>query len=301
MSFGECSRAILITGIAGGIGRHLGRFLRARGYVVVGLDIQEPSPGCYDEFYQVDILELPVRDPFLPNCCWDAVIHLAAIRAPTETSEERILEVNVIGTYKVLRWAAHHRIPKVIFMSSEAVLGFAFAKRNLKPKYVPIDEQHPIQVHDAYGLSKLLGEEIARAFHFETGAMVFCLRPPWVWIPEEAGYYRWLIKHPQEWAHGLWAYVVIEDLCDAIERAIRYDGSPGYYVFFVAANDVGVPIPSRQLLRCFYDFQGPIKKGFGEYDSVISSRALQHFLGWQPRWSWRFWLQTILGGAIDDR
>jgi len=117
------------------------------------------------------------------------------------------------------------------------------------------------------------------------------LRPSWIWVPEEAGYYAWLTEHPQEWTHSLWSYVTIEDLCDAVERIILYDGGPGYHVFFVTANDVGTVIPSRQLLKRFYEFQGPFKKGFGEYDSIISSPRLQHFLGWQPRWSWRFWFQ----------
>lgn len=100
------SQAVLITDIAGSIGHYLGCFLRAQGYIVVGH--VEPSPECCDDFYQVDILELPERFPFQLNHRWDAMVHLAAIRAPREVPEQQIFEVNVIGTYKVLHLAVHH-------------------------------------------------------------------------------------------------------------------------------------------------------------------------------------------------
>lgn len=294
------ARAILLTGVSGSIGRHLGRFLRARGYEVVGVDLCAPPRESCDEFYKQDILELQENSPIARNRRWDALVHLAALLPPKGAPEHDIFRVNVLGTYNVFRLAAQNRITKVIFMSSDSVLGFTFSKRFTKPQYVPIDEKHPTFAHDTYGLSKLLGEQMARSFSFETDATVFCLRPPWVWVPEETERYLGLIQHPEEWAHGLWAYIVVEDLCTAVEKLIRYEGTPGCYTFFVAANDIGAPLPPHHLLQRFYQFDGPFKKGFRKDGSVISSRALQRFLGWQPRWSWRSWLPPAMLGENGD-
>lgn len=288
-------RSILITGAAGGIGRHLARFLRARGHEVTGLDLRQPPGDSCDEHYIIDILKMSGTSPFPAGRHWDVLVHLAAITAPAKVPEHHMFATNVLGTFNVLRMAALHRIPRVIFMSSESVLGFAFSLRPLRPQYVPIDERHPLLAHDTYGMSKLLGEELARGFQTETTATVFCLRPPWVWIPEEAPSYAWLTEHPESWAHGLWAYIAIEDLCHAVEKTLQYDGPQGFFVFFVTADDVGVPIPTRDLLRRFYRFEGPFLEECDEHQSIISSRSLKKSLKWQPEWNWKEWLRVKLG------
>jgi len=279
--------SVVVTGVSGLVGRHLGRFLRAAGYEVVGLDVVPPPDGACDEFHRVDVLDLPSADPLPGDRRPGALVHLAAVLPSGESIDPptglRMMEVNVQGTYRTLRWAARRRIDRVVYMSSESVLGFAYARRRLRPRYVPIDERHPLEAHDPYGLSKRLGELVARAFHLETGAAVFCLRPPWVWVPEEAELHGDLVRHPERWAHGLWAYVAVEDLCDAVVRALRYDGPADCYELFVAAPDVGVPVPTRELLARFYGFTGPYADDFGEYDAVISSRAARALLGWRPR------------------
>ena len=44
---------------------------------------------------------------------------------------------------------------KFVYASSEAVLGFAYRTRDLKPDYFPIDEEHPLRPQDSYGMSKM--------------------------------------------------------------------------------------------------------------------------------------------------
>lgn len=49
-------RRVCITGVAGQIGNHLGRYLRLAGYGVIGIDIREPSVDACDAFSKIDIV-----------------------------------------------------------------------------------------------------------------------------------------------------------------------------------------------------------------------------------------------------
>ena len=287
------SRNVYITGISGQIGSHLGRYLRQRGYFVTGADISSPQTDACDEFHRLDI----VRDEnklaeSLGGRDYGSVIHLAAIVAPTDEPAEHIFAVNVLGTYNVMRSAMAAASPRFICMSSESVLGFAFSNLQLKPAFVPINEEHALRAVDPYGLSKLLAERIAAAYHEVTHAATFSLRPPWVWIPEKYDRYLELVKDPARWAHGLWAYIVIDDLCSAVERAILCDVG-GYHALFLTADDQGTPRSSHQLLDEYYGFKGPYEDGFPDEASVISSKAAKSLLGWKPRWKWRSWLEQL--------
>lgn len=228
---------------------------------------------------------------------FDYLIHLAAIVAPTDSPDSAVLEVNVVGTYNVLEAARLRPNGRLIYMSSESVLGFAFPKRPLKPAFVPADETHPTWAHDAYGLSKLLGERVCRAYCYQKEITTVCLRPPWVWIPEKLERCRSLTENPGDWAHSLWAYVAIEDLNAAVRDAMTAWLDRQFFVFFIAASENGTQVPSHILLETYYNFTGPYRECFGHYDSVISSARAQTLLGWKPKWNWKSWLQTHTRGT----
>jgi nucleoside-diphosphate-sugar epimerase len=286
---------VYVTGISGQIGKHLGRFLREQGYFVTGVDIEKPEKSSCDEFHQIDIVNDGKRlAESLAGRQYDCLIHLAAIVAPTEEPDKNIFSVNVWGTYNLVCAASRARVGRLIFMSSESTLGFAFSEKPSKPLYVPIDEKHPLQAHDSYGLSKLLGERICLSYHHRTGSTVFSLRPPWVWIPEKIDRYEELVRNPASWAHGLWAYIVIDDLCELVGKALTIDAK-GFFSFFVTAEDNGTRCESLPLLESYYNFDGLVKGEFGRFDSVISSEAACRFFSWRPRWSWRSWLEEKVG------
>ncbi|MGB9886836.1 MAG: NAD-dependent epimerase/dehydratase family protein [Moorellales bacterium] len=281
---------VLLTGAAGQIGAHLGRFLRQKDYTVTALDLNVSPEGTADESLVCDILDPDTLHRILGAKVFSAVIRLAAAVAPTELPDELVFRTNVTGTYNILRAVRLKPGGRIVYMSSESVLGFAFAKRPLKPAFVPIDETHPLRAHDAYGLSKLLGEKICEAYHLETGAPVISLRPPWVWIPEKIERYKSLIEHPEEWAHGLWAYVAIEDLCEAVYAALTANADKFPLSLFIAAEDNGTRVPSTVLLERFYGFRGPYRPGFEGCSSVISPERAYRLLAWKAQWGWREWM-----------
>ena len=98
-----------------------------------------------------------------------------------------IFDTNVRGTWNVLEAAHATSVRRVVVCSSVSALGIDFTNPRLPPAYLPIDEAHPLRPTQAYGLSKQLGEEIARSFARRGAMAVTCLRPAWVMFPDVLG------------------------------------------------------------------------------------------------------------------
>ena len=116
----------------------------------------------------------------------DAVIHCAAIPSPERHPPEVIFETNVIGTFAVLQAAAIAGISRVVISSSLSALGGAWATPPHPPRYVPVDEDHPLEVEDPYGLSKVINERTAEMFHRRYGMTIAALRFGWILSGQEA-------------------------------------------------------------------------------------------------------------------
>ena len=90
-------------------------------------------------------------------------------------TSEQLLHVNEISTMHALEAAVQADAGKFVFASSGAASGFSFQKREIVPHYVPIDEQHPCEPQDEYGLSKLLGEFTCKRYTDAFGIQTICL------------------------------------------------------------------------------------------------------------------------------
>ena len=97
----------------------------------------------------------------------DTVIHLGS-KTKKELDWNEYYENNVKGTLNVLEYCVKKNIKKIIFVSSY-IYG--------KPKYYPIDEQHPISPHNLYTKSKFLAEELCRTYSEKYKLNVIILRP----------------------------------------------------------------------------------------------------------------------------
>ncbi|MBS8271908.1 NAD-dependent epimerase/dehydratase family protein, partial [Halomonas litopenaei] len=81
---------------------------------------------------------------------YDAVVHFAAVPRVMIGTDGECFRQNTLSTYNVIEAAVKLGIPKVIFASSETTYAVCFADGELKPEYVPIDEDHPTVPHDSY-------------------------------------------------------------------------------------------------------------------------------------------------------
>jgi nucleoside-diphosphate-sugar epimerase len=97
----------------------------------------------------------------------DVVVHLGG-KTTKGLEWDEYFNNNVLGTLNILEYCITKKIKKMIFVSSY-VYG--------KPKYLPIDEEHPIDPHNAYTKSKYLAEQLCEFYAKNSDLNIIILRP----------------------------------------------------------------------------------------------------------------------------
>jgi len=295
---------IVVTGGSGKAGRAVVHDLVGHGFDVLNVDVV-PSSTTEAPFLRAELTDLGETIESLRGA--DAVVHLAAIPAPGIRTVERTFEINMLSTYNVFSAATLLGLDRVVWASSETVLGLPFGQlhaRNLldpaavpghvpQPDYAPIDEEHPLRPHSSYSLSKVLGEEMARQFARWSGIPFIGLR--FSAIREIAEYESFpdlqRDPHLNEW--NLWAYVDARDVAQACRLSLTADVH-GAEAFIIAAADTVMDRPNRELMAaCFPSV--PIRPGTGDHDTLLSIDKARGLLGYDPAHSWRQELTVTAG------
>ena len=154
---------ILVTGGAGFIGSHLVDEALEEGYDVVTIDnlnngkLENLNKDA--KFYKVDIVDIDNLSLVFEKEKPDYVIHLAAQISLRESLKNPIYdaEQNILGSINILECCRKFNVKKVVYASSAAVYGF--------PKYLPVDEKHPINPFSPYGVSKHTVEHYLQYYH----------------------------------------------------------------------------------------------------------------------------------------
>lgn len=174
-------KKILVTGADGFIGSHLTEALVRQGANVRALVFYNSfnSWGWLDEAApevrgQFEVVAGDIRDPHfirgaVQGC--EIVLHLAAlISIPfSYHSPAAFVETNITGTLNILQAAKDFGVSRVVCTSTSEVYGTA--------RYVPIDEEHPLQAQSPYAASKIGADQMALSFHRAFGTPVMVLRP----------------------------------------------------------------------------------------------------------------------------
>ncbi len=101
----------------------------------------------------------------------DIVFHLAALIAIPYSYHvpSSFVNTNITGTLNILQAARESDVKRVVHTSTSEVYGTA--------RYVPIDEQHPLQAQSPYAASKIGADKLAQSFVFSFGLPVVTVRP----------------------------------------------------------------------------------------------------------------------------
>jgi len=172
-------RKILITGADGFIGSHLTQMAAERGYSVKALVQYNSfnSWGWLDDIEideNIEVISGDIRDPhFCKDIAKDidTIFHLAALIAIPYSyiAPDSYIETNVKGTLNICRAALENGCRRVIHTSTSEVYGTA--------RYVPIDENHPLQPQSPYSASKIGADAIAMSHYHSFDLPVTIARP----------------------------------------------------------------------------------------------------------------------------
>ena len=289
---------ILVTGGSGRLGRSVVRGLLAAGHAVTSVDQrlpEAPEPGA--EYLSVDLLDTDQTLDAFASVRPDAVISLAAIAVPFSAPEGVILNTNASIAHNVASAALEAGCTKIVLASSPTVIGYG-APSGWLPARFPLDEDTPTLPWNAYGLSKLVAEQVASMFAAARGkeARFASFRPCYVIAPEE-----WAgaptqqghtvterLQDPDLAAPSLFNYVDARDVTDFLLLLLgKMDVIENGSTFFVGAADSLATKPLSELVPRYVpgsEEKAAVLSGTAPAFSIERARSV---LGWEPKRNWR--------------
>lgn len=274
------SKRVVVTGGSGKAGKAIVADLRQHGYDALNADLAA-SRRLDRGSIAADVTDLGQVFEVLDGS--SAVVHLAAIPAARMRPDGETFRINTIGTYNVFHVAAELGLEKVVWASSETVSGVRFEKE--RPRYAPVDEDHPRLPESSYALSKVVGEVMADEFHRWTGIPFVGLRYSSVKEPADYERFRSFWDDPTIRSWNLWGYVDVSDVAQATRRALEAD-IDGAENFLIAAADTCMTTPSADLMDAVYP-DVPIRRELGDYETLLSIDKARRMLGYEPAHTWR--------------
>src|SRR6266516_5157248 len=270
---------IVVTGASGKAGRAVVRALLEHEHDVLAVDVVSPRDSSA-AFLRADLTDFGQTVECLAGA--DAVVHLAAIPASRIHTEETTFRTNMLGTYNVFEAARLLGLQRVVWASSETILGLPFERE--QPAYAPIDEDHPAYPESSYALTKLLSEELGRQLHRWTGTPYVALRFSNIMEPDDYERFPSYWDDPNLRRWNLWSYVDARDVAESCRLALEADIGAEHSI--VAAADTVMNRPSRELMAEVYP-SVPYQPTSGDFDTLLSIQKARKLLGYEPRWSWR--------------
>jgi len=276
---------IAVTGGSGKLGRVVVAELRAAGHDTVNLD-QHGERGS--GFVQVDLRDYgQVIDAIAgvndQHDGVDALVHLAAIPAPGIRSDVATFHNNMTATFNVF-WAAHRLgIRRIVYASSETVLGLPF---DTPPPYIPVDEEYAARPESVYSLVKHLEEQLATELvRWDPTLSITALRFSNVMISEDYAEFPRFDADATLRKWNLWGYIDARDGAQAVQRALDA-ALPGFERFIIAAADTVMSRPNAELVAQVFP-EVPLRDGVGAHETLLSIDKARRLLGYDPVHSWR--------------
>ncbi len=282
---------VIVTGGTGSWDRGLGPVviaaLKSHGHEVTNLDRAVPGGIERPGFIKVDLTDY--GQTFAAMHGHDAVIQLAAHGEPDwdHVSGAARFHTNTLIAYNVFQAACFLGMQKVVWASSETVLGFPFT---IPPTVLPTNDEDPPIPTSSYGISKAVTEDLARHMNRRYGVPFVGLRFSNIFY-DTPGHTTSYERIPKFWDNlhakkfDLWAYVDARDTADACVQALESDIS-GAEVMTIAAEDTVMKQTNAELLAaCFPDCK--LLPGTGDHDTLISIDTARRLIGYKPKWTWR--------------
>ncbi|WP_328597370.1 SDR family oxidoreductase [Heliobacterium mobile] len=307
---------MLVTGGAGFIGSHLVDLLIGRGDDVIIVDNlstgKEENIHPQARFFLMDVTQPEIREVVRRERP-DGIVHLAA-QVDIQVSLRDPLcdaQVNILGTLNVLEACRESAVNRVIVASSAAVYG--------DPLRLPIDEDHPLDPANCYGVSKHTPEHYLQVYRRLFGITGVALRFANVYGPRqdangEGGVVAIFCDRlgrgeaPSIFGDGEQTrdFVYVGDVAEAIVAVLEADTERiSESVYNVGTSH---PLTVNELFRTLCEATGaqlnprylPPRPG-DILHSYLDNRRLYEALGWVPRTALRAGLEQTMAFWRKDK
>ncbi|MFT8313860.1 MAG: NAD-dependent epimerase/dehydratase family protein [Clostridium sp.] len=284
---------VLVTGGAGFIGSHIVDLLVKNDYKVSIID--NLSHGKKENinpkaiFYEMDIRNEKISEVFEKEKP-EFVIHNAAqISVPNSIVDPvNDASINIMGTINVLEAARKFNIKKIVYPASAAIFG--------EPSYLPIDEDHPLEMLSGYGVTKHTVEHYLKVYKSLYNIDYVSLRCSNVYGPRQdcsgeggviAIFCEKLLNNEKPFIYGdgyqIRDFVFVKDVARAYLMAIESEAQGIFNVCTnskVTVNELLSSINSilhKDISPIYTDSrEGDIRDSYMSYDKI------NRFLGWKP-------------------
>jgi UDP-glucose 4-epimerase len=309
-------KRVLVTGGLGFIGSNLARALADLGAVVVVVDSLLPDYGGnlfnlagYEERVRINIADVRGHGMEYLVQGQDVVFNLAGQVSHIDSMTDPFtdLEINCRSQLWILE-ALRRRNPgaKVVYAGTRQIYG--------KPRYLPVNEDHPLTPTDVNGINKISGEFYHLLYHSVYGLRACSLRLTNTYGP------RQLIRHNRQGFIGWFVrqavlgepillfgdgrqrrdFDFVDDVVDAFLRAGALEAADGRVFNLGGSPPVSLLELARQLIavagRGSYEVVPfpPERKAIDIGDFYGDSGRIGQALGWQPRTPLREGLERTL-------
>ena len=223
---------VLVTGMCGKIGTVIGETL-SKEFEFTSLDLTTKQGF---KSFTGDISKIEeIQSAFESQ---DAVIHLGA-DPRGEAPWESILQNNIVGTRNVFEASRIAGIKKVIFATTNHVVGYLYQKNDLyksilEGKVKESNTKIPLINNDIsrpdclYAVSKLFGESLASLYQDKYDMSFICIRFGGIQIPD-----REVNDHPSK--RAMW--LSHNDLGQIIKSSLNAPSSLDYKIIYGVSNN----------------------------------------------------------------
>ncbi|HEX2971152.1 MAG TPA: NAD(P)-dependent oxidoreductase [Tepidisphaeraceae bacterium] len=289
---------IAVCGGSGRVGQGVVKELVRRGHQVLNLD-RRPAESESAQFVQVDLADRARIEPLFKGL--DAVIQLAEI-PPVHVglAAEDVYAHNTRVSTVILQTAADVRVPRLIYTSTCQVYG-CWGEDAVPPRYLPLDEAHPVCPRNVGALGKVANEDYAQWVCEHSQLSVAVFRLPWVMNFEPTETWWRELESQVGGLEGLGTYVHQRDVECAYALAVEKPRA-GYEVYQLCADEIASVMPLRDRLKQMPGYPALPDDWPGNRSPVLTDKARAHF-GWRPAYNvMDAYRQWRLGGiaSVDE-
>jgi len=281
-------KRVLLTGAAGGLGRHVCGELHGRGYDVVALDVRPREVDVPVEIHAVDLTQSDVAASWMQGV--DAVVHLANHPNEKVKPPRPLLAENLTMNVNVFQAAFERSVPRVIFASSVQVIASEASVSRTESRfahaYLPLDSDVPANPRNHYGMSKRLSENMLEMFCALGLPSAVSLRLPWLCEPQDLE--RAVERAPttveqpvgETRMRQMFSMLPKQEAARLIAMVIEAD-LPGHRIYFPSETRHYARMPLPEMIERYYpDVQ--LKRPADQINTLVDISKITEDIGWSP-------------------